>query len=237
MKPKNHTILSGLEHWSDVSNIKLHRIARQLRVAEKELPSELADIHAAVAACQQSIQRLSEKVEALFESDEMLGEHRSNKSLTNVETDRLPVLNRCLLDVTRRLRSVAEDATPRLEAKLADPDDWMVDYEIEAIVHFVLREDDPDYDEDDDNFLTTRTEPLKHLRRQEDENITETISPEGWLAEPHCRLFRDLYEFDYGIESPRLSFHDCARIGRILIDVQVWQQYDFNVTDTPAAEC
>ena len=235
MKPKNRTVLIGLDHWSDVSNIRLGRMERNLRNAAEDLASEFDELHMAVITCQESIQSLAAKLEACFDADEMRRKCCWNEELSDAEIARLLVLNRRLMDLTRHLRSVAEDVTPRLEARLADPDDPMFDYEIEAVIQFTLLEDDPDYAEDDDNFLTTRTESLKCLRLQDDEDFGGAIPQKRLLAEPHCWLFHDLHDHDHGIESPRLSFHDCLRIGSIWVDVQVWQQYDFDVTAVPAA--
>jgi len=129
---------------------------------------------------------------------------------------------------------VATEVSPRLAAKVADPNDPMYDYEIEARLAFIMREEDPDYDEDNDNILTTRNETLKHLRPDESENFAETIGPKGLQAEPHCWRFHDLYDHEYGADSPSLSFHDCLRISKVLVDVKVCQQYDFDVLSTHA---
>lgn len=48
------------------------------------------------------------------------------------------------------------------------------------------------------------------------------------FAEPHCWLFHDLNDHAYGPASPMLSLEDCLRIGRIHVDVQIWQQYVFD---------
>jgi len=103
----------------------------------------------------------------------------------------------------------------------------------EARIAYVLREDDPDFDEDEDNYLTERTELLKYrydYGERADRLSGEIAEPGSLWSEPHCWLFHNLYDRGYGIESQRLSFRDCLRIGRIFIDVQVWQQYDFDIS-------
>ena len=228
MKPKTLTELRKLDGWMRRSKTRLCGMARELRSAGKGLPSEFAEVHSAVVRCQENIQELSAKLEAAYEANETLRDNWWGESLTDDDIHQLLALNRQLRDIAPFLRSVADDVRPRLESKVADPNDRMYDYEIEAQIDFILREDDPEYDEDDDNILTTRNESLR--RQTEGHRIDyERIGPDGLRAEPHCWHFHDLYNHDYGEESPSLSFRDCLRIGTILIDVQVWQQYSFDV--------
>jgi hypothetical protein len=231
MKPKNRTALIQTEDWLEDSHLSLRRMERRLESRAGELPPEFAKMHTALAACQQAMGQLQSAAEAEFEADDILNRRQPEPPLTDGECRQLLALNRQLKVVTRHLRAVAEDVTPRLEAKLADPDDPMVDYEIEARIDYVLREDDPDYDQDDDNLLTSRDESLmlQRLALIESDDFAEPQLPAGLAAEPHCWLFHDLYDHDYGRQSPRLSFRNCLRIGRIHVDVQMWQQYDFNV--------
>lgn len=229
MKPKTRNEIRRLAHGARWGDVCLHRMARALRSASRSLPADFAEIHSAIACCQASIQDLSAKLEAAYEANEKLCDYWWNESLTEADIQQLLVLNRQLRDVGPFLMSVADDIRPRLESKLADPSDPMYDYEIEARIDFILREDDPEYDEADDNILTTRQETLKDPRWHLCNDCSEPIGPEGLRAEPHCWQFHDLYDHDHGEESPRLSFRDCLRIGKILIDVQVWQQYCVDV--------
>lgn len=108
----------------------------------------------------------------------------------------------------------------------------MNDYEVEALIDYELREDDPEYDDTDDNPLASREENF---------NCTVIFDPDQYwcellpgqesavYGEPHCRLFYDLYHNHYGGKRRSLSFQDCLRIGKIFIDVQVQQQYCFDL--------
>lgn len=216
------------------SDLRLRGMGRELRSASKELPSEYEGIHLAVARCQESIQELSATLDAAYEANETLRDYWRNESLTDADIQQLLALNRQLRGIAPFLMSVADDVRPRLEGKLADPSDPMYDYEIEARLDFILREDDLEYHEDDDNILTTRYEFLKHRRADQYTDHAETLGPEGLRVEAHCWQFHDLYDHDYGDESPSLSFRDCLRIGTILIDVQVWQQYSFDAATSPS---
>lgn len=228
MKPKNRTVLQNLESWSLDSLIDLRLMARRLELMGDELPGEFDKARAAVAACLKPIEGLQNEVNALYESDALATVHTRAVPLSEGEISQLLTLNRRLKDVASHLLSVAGDVTPRLKAKVADPDDPMFDYEIEARIDYQLRQDDPDFDEDDDNYLSTRTEYLTRLSGLEEEDFTEPYLPAALRAEPHCWLFHDLYDHSYGPESPRLSFQDCLRIGHIFVDIQVWQQYVFD---------
>jgi hypothetical protein len=229
MKPKHRSSIKALQNWTEVNQLTLHSMARSLTSHAKKLPSELISLQSAVLVCQQAIAQLQSEVSELYASEATSGLHALTVPLTEHEIGQLLDLNRHLLSITRHLEAVVEDVAPRLNAKVADVNDPMYDYEIEACIDYQLREDDPDYAEDDDNYIATRTEPIKtQWGWQREERSSSSSLPSALLAEPHCWLFEDLYSVDYGVKSPRLSFQDCLRIGRIFVDVQVWQQYQFD---------
>ena len=228
MKPKHHSSIETLETWTEVNQLTLHLMAHRLTSHAKKLPADFVGLQSAVLVCQQAIAQLQSEVNDLYESDARAALRPLIVPLTDNEISQLLVLNRRLLSITRYLQTVVDDVKPRLDAKVADPNDPMYDYEIDARLDYQLREDDPDYAEDDDNYIATRTEPIKEPRDWEGQDHSSSSSlPSALLVEPHCWLFEDLYSVDYGVKSPRLSFRDCLRIGRILVDVQVWQQYEF----------
>ena len=229
MTPKVRTTVAYIQNWSRDNLRSLRQTTTHFQNAVAEFPAELGNLNAAVSGCLQSIERLQHEVGDLLESDALAELRIPFAALTAAEERQLLALYRQLLDVTRHLRTVVDDVNPRLEAKLADSSDLMCDFEIEVRIDYQLREDDPDFVEDDDNFLTTRTASLKHsLFRWKSEFWGHSHLPAGLLIEPHCQLFYELYSHDYGVEAPRLSFKDCLRIGRIFVNVQIWQQYDFN---------
>lgn len=229
MMPKTLTALSSLYDWMNSSCFKLCRMERELRSASESLPSGYPEIHAAVIRCQAGIEELSVKLNASLEE---AYKRMCRDSLSDTDIQQLLVLNRQLRNIDPFLQSVANDVRPRMEGKLADPNDPMYDYEIEARIDFILREDDPEYSEDDDNILTTRDESLKSPEcpwPDEPRGYGNHGSSSGVWAEPHCWRFHDLYDHAYGFESPCLSFRDCLRVGKIFIDVQIWQQYSFDI--------
>jgi len=229
MKLKHRSSIKSLQNWTEVNQLTLHRMTRSLTSHAKELPSELIGLQSAVLVCQQAIAQLQSEVSELYESEAMSALRPLSVPLIENEISQLLDLNRRLLSITRHLETVVEDVKPRLDAKVADSNDPMYDYEIEACIDYQLREDDPDYSEDDDNYIATRTEPIKkQWGWQREGRSSSSCLPSALLAEPHCWLFEDLYSVCYGVMSPRLSLRDCLRIGRIFVDVQVWQQYQFD---------
>ena len=229
MEPKTRVQLTQVEDWLWDSRRTVNRLEKRLRSNSKEIPPEFSQAREAAATCLASMENLHAKIDAIFEMDELEAFRTPSAPLTDAEIARLLKLNRRLKDITRHLQSVKDDVQPRLEAKLADPKDPMYDYEIEVRIDYQLREDDPAFAEDDDNYLTTRRDSLKVEFESDDEDWSESYMQPSLRAEPHCRLFHDLYDHAYGRESPRVPFRDCLRIGTVFVDVQIWQQYYFDV--------
>jgi len=148
------------------------------------------------------------------------------------EVDALVRLNQRLEGLAYHLHEVGQQECARLEARVADPQDPLDDYEIDATLYFVLREDDPDFDDGDDNFLTQRELSLKGADHRDDGfDHRETVMQfPGRLNEiPHCWLFHDLYDHSYGLEQPALSLQDCLRVGRIWVDIAVRHQSTLDI--------
>lgn len=209
--------------------MKIYWMKKRMMLDVEELSPEFSDANAAAENCLDGIQKLSEKLDVIFDNDAVSVASTSSANLTDSEISQLLKLNRRLHEITEFLLAVADDVTPRLEAKDADPDDPMYDYEVDARIDYQLREDDPEFADDDDNFLTSRTEPLECLRENHRTEWSEPPMQANLKAEPHCWLFRDLHDHDYGRYSPRVPLRDCLRIGKIFVDVQIWQQYAFDV--------
>ena len=207
-------------------------MSRHLRSDFNDLASTFADLHLEVVKYLEAGQCLSEKIKnSIFDSDGASGEISGEAPLTENEVRNLLALNRCLIDLRRHLKTVVEDVQPRLESKLADVSDPMADYEIDVKIAYVLRQGDLEFNEDDDNYLTTRYEMIRNINDDEDESedYAECSLPEDLRAEAHCWYFHDLYDHSYGIERPRLSLRDCLRVAQIFIDVEILQQYRFDV--------
>lgn len=139
---------------------------------------------------------------------------------------RLSVLEHYLLDLGQTQNTL-------MMARVTDPNDPLDDYEIEATLYFILREEDCDFDDDDDNFLTIRRISLKHsfemIGDGQDHKCPIHQFPGELQTTRHCRLFFELYNHSYGVEQQELSLRDCLRIGQIWVDVAVQHQSTLNI--------
>jgi hypothetical protein len=196
----------------------------KLRKALEEIGKRLSDL----AAMADQVERQVELV-----GETCCKSHRQTKDLlTEGEIAGLLRLNHRLSDLEHHLTEVALELTPRLEAKLADSNDRMADYEIDATLQFLLREDD--VFALDENILTVRKERLKDFQahgladnRDHREPCRADMAQLG--KDRHCWLFHDLYDHGYGLTAPRVPLRDCLRIGKVWIDVVIQQQYCLNV--------
>jgi hypothetical protein len=126
---------------------------------------------------------------------------------------------------------MADAIRPNMQVKVADDTDPLFDFEIEAKIDYQLRDSDPEYDEDSDNYMSRRSESLGNvcLKDPLTEDWRYNLTPEPFMAEPLSWLLHDLTEHGYGPCAPRISPRDCLRIGTVSLDIQVWWQYVFDL--------
>jgi hypothetical protein len=98
----------------------------------------------------------------------------------------------------------------------------------------LLAEDDPAYDEDSDNILTTRdgwvsksgTEPLASLEAEIDEiNYSDSsilMPQQGWYLQ-------DLSDHDMGPGRPALSNQELRRVEKVWVNITTTRQYCLNL--------
>jgi len=136
------------------------------------------------------------------------------------------------------LTATTNTLSPVLADKVADPTDAMVDFELDAKLGYVLREDDSEYREDSDNYLTEREESIKRQKdvyQLDGYGGSQLSDVDGMHSEAHCWLFHDLYDHSYGLTMPKVPLRDCLRLGKVWVDVVIRQQYLLNL-DTGAWE-
>jgi len=143
-------------------------------------------------------------------------------------------LNAYLAELENIIVKEAIVADRALQTRKHDPADPMNDYELEAVITYHLRQDDPGYREDDDNILAEQTEYLTGVSLDaggrnrtllaDGRNHNDHPEPEG---EIHCWLYHDLYDHR------NLDWADMLRIGLVWLDIKVVQQYyaEANVLD------
>ena len=159
---------------------------------------------------------------------------RSNQDFTVNEITNLLNLNQRLRELELYLCHLAQKEGEKLKACVADPGDPRDDYEIDVTLYFVLREDDPDFDDSDDNFITQRNFSLNGRGRTyigdgQDHREIVPYFPTKLNETAQCWLFHDLYDHCYGLEQPALSLLDCLRVGTIWVDVAVRHQATLNI--------
>lgn len=136
-------------------------------------------------------------------------------------------LNKHIALFERNILKEAISLDAHLQKRVADLEDWLVDYEMEASITFYLKESDPTYNKEADNILIVHKEYLKGIS---DENIKDawrwSRNHNDFFAwnhpmqgEHHCWWFHHLYDHTH------LKWEDLLRIGDILGDVRVCYQY------------
>lgn len=150
------------------------------------------------------------------------------RPLTKCDIEKLTIFNETLRKLEQEIAEEGRKHVELLARRVADPLDPLDDFEIEAVVSFYLREDDPAWRDDEDNILTKRPydipkNPEKKQKKQYDvEDWNDR--PGGWGIPNHCWMFHDLYDHEYGSGQQRLSMHDILRIGKIWIDIDIQAQ-------------
>jgi hypothetical protein len=194
----------------------------------------IADLHMKICRMDIYYHLLQRKMNELSESIDntvIVEKHE----FTTEEINRLLCFNQRLTELELYLCDLGSKEGTQLAARVSNPNDPLDDYEIEAMLYFTLGEDDPNFDDDEDNFLTQRRISLKRLDREygirdkADHRAAYRNFP-GCLNEVrHCWLFKDLYENSYGLEQPSLSLYDCLRVDSIWVDVAVHHQATLDI--------
>jgi hypothetical protein len=140
-------------------------------------------------------------------------------------------LNNKLFEIEKQIKKEGLSLIEKMEARVADADDWIGDYEIECRVDFYLNPNDPAYCDEKDNILATITEYLKVLLPRDD--VCLLGNEESWnelgildfdtpdKEEHHCRFYHAL------CEHCEISWEDILRIGDIWVDINLNLQHHF----------
>ena len=140
----------------------------------------------------------------------------------------LLVLNNRLQKLQEKIIKEVVKLDIELSKRIADETDILDDYEIDLKIHFILRKDNENYKEDDDNFVTEINEYLKGISKKSDsypwsleDNHNEYRAWENhpMQNEYHCWWFHCLYDHNH------LEWDDILKIGEIWSDLKVYYQY------------
>lgn len=191
----------------------------------------LVDLQERIGEAADALERLRRKANRL---QALFPPQRADDDFSSADIDRLVQLNTRLGFLQASLHRVDQEVCAQMRARVADPDDPLDDFEIDVTLSFMLREDDPEIDDDSDNFLTVRHTSMKGddadaPRLDEDFREPPGRFPGRLNTIPHCWLFHDLYDHSYGLSQPALSLRDCLRIGRIWVDIGVRHQATLDI--------
>ena len=143
-------------------------------------------------------------------------------ALTEDERQRLVQLNSTLFELEKKIIIAAKRLIKECKQRLKRPkENFLKDYEIEAMIKFVLDEDDPDYRDEDDNIIAELGDVYINpntLTLADGDNYNDSEHTEDRMH--HCWLYHSLYSHTM----PRLTFRDMLRIGGMWVDIVVWYQ-------------
>jgi len=219
-----------LEIFDDLADLRfvVSHLNNRLRRSEECLNGTYAELALALGSVSTAVTAVETIIERLADGAGRAGER---SEFSDDEAKRLQHLNKIMNVIGGFILQSSEVIGSSMEAKLADDSDPLCDFEIEAKIDYRLREDDPDYDKNGDNYLSSRYEPLKRdggsPKILGDWRYGQT--PEPFRSEPLSWLLHSLIEHNGGPNAPRISPRDCLRIGTVFLDIQVWWQYAFDV--------
>ena len=207
-------------------------ITRMRRILKGSRESEMqyAQLLQAIDEYAPAFERVKHEFTELLDSDVP---PRNSRLFSACEQSQLIELNRSLSEIFCFVHERANIVRPEMLAKLADPEDPMVDFEIEARIDYVLREDDSAWSDEVDNYLSTRTESLTHKQDlvQVDGDWSDSATPDFLQKEPLSQLLHELTDHSIGFDGPRVSMEDCLRLGSVFVDIHVQGQYEFDLSE------
>ena len=132
----------------------------------------------------------------------------------------LAQLNSELAVIGRLIESEMTTLISAGEKRIGDPDDWVEDFEVDGRITFILRKEDPAFNEDDDNILVELAAcPFVYLGDELNHNEFQNWD-HAMKDEFHCWLYHCLYDHT------DLDWINILRIGSIWIDVKIeYQKY------------
>lgn len=186
------------------------------------LSMKISSLDCFISSLRQQLFKLSEHFDADLTHDK--------SEFTTDEINQLVCFNQRLSNLEAYLCDLGAKESGHLKACVADPNDPLDDYEIDATLYYILDENDPTFDEDDDNILTQREISIKCSNRKyglgdgQDHRMPCRLFPGALNEVPHCWLFYDLYEHSYGLMQSSLTLQDCLRLDSIWVDIAVRHQ-------------
>lgn len=152
----------------------------------------------------------------------------------SIEKDRTPLseseisalrrVNDQLRALTVEMKEEALRQVQILEGRVADSTDPVDDFCIDVEVKFILSDDDPEYREDDDNILASRSYLFGRKSAELWGDTRWEEQGRDFGVKNHCYLFHELYDHGYGSGQHKIGMRDILRIGDAWVDVVVRNQ-------------
>jgi hypothetical protein len=122
-------------------------------------------------------------------------------------------------DHLRVIENEAKKIKQALQARLREQKDFLTDYELKIDLVFYLREDDPEYFEDEDGILVT-LDCCDYIGFEDADENNDHNTAGGVLPFKHCALFHALCDHI----TPDLHWSDLLRIGSVWVEIKVEYQ-------------
>ena len=146
--------------------------------------------------------------------------------ITNEQKEALKVLNQRLLNLQEKILMEAIKIDLNLSTRVKNKEDVLDEYEIEFELRFILKENDKEFKDNDDNFLTIINEYLKGVSKKLDNypfgknfNHNDLGKSHPLSDFSHSWWFHCLYDHNH------MSWKDMLRIGDFWSDIKVYYQY------------
>ena len=137
---------------------------------------------------------------------------------------KLEKLNDHLRVIEHETDAEAKKIKQALQARLREQKDFLTDYELEIDLVFYLREDDPEYSEDEDSILVT-LDCCDYIGFEDADETYDHNDVVRFLPFKHCALFHALYDHI----SPELHWSDLLRTGSIWVIIKVEYQKKYGL--------
>lgn len=144
--------------------------------------------------------------------------------LSHEEKTWLKKLNESLRHLEDKYLPILDAKFNEFHARIANPSDWLMDFNLGYTITFYLHESDPEFDSDDDNILMQMQHdhfPCEGSNFDWGFGATHINHAENslhFLGEQHCHTYHHLYDHCY------LDWHDLLRIGSLDIDIHIDEQ-------------
>ena len=148
------------------------------------------------------------------------------EKLSKAQRDGLLELNEKLRLTEYEIEKEVKLLNEFAEARIKNSNSFISDYELDVVVTFILKESDPEWNDDDDNILVELKTVLfygkgfnewEYYKSQNHNDFTNPIMGHPMKDENHCWLYHSLYDHT----SPQLDWGDILRIGSSQIDFRL----------------